>query len=500
MKTRISVRTNEHNSISMKTVAVDIKRSTSMKISLLIWRGVATVASLALLSIAAMGQGTLKNSGVFRNTGTVTYKEVQNYRNATNGTILNSGTLNTTTAGGGSGNFLNTDGAARAGTVKNYIGGTGSGTIAVATNINNNFAGCAIDNDSTAGFSTIKVAGAVNNTGGTFTTTRGRVVYNGSGAQAVLATTYGTLVTDVGGSKTLAATTTVNDSLRVDNTSTLAISTFQLNLTGATNVAQNSGVFSANAGTVQYDGDRDQTMIAAQYKTLTLSGSTSAHTKTSPGGLSFAASGALTVSANDTLYVSSGNLDLSTNSPSLTNSSAIKVAGNATFQAGITNAGTFYYAGTSTQTIGAVTYANLRLGASGAKTFPNGTVAVTGNYTIDVGAGARDYTTNTNTFQFAGTTGTQTVSNLSETFYVVQFSGAALKSLAGTSFGASRMDLLTGTGQVTNSVTTVTLTNITNVSLTIAAATELVNTATINLNGDIQNDGFLTNSGTIAVY
>ncbi len=462
--------------------------------------GILTLAALLLATVVSFGQGTLKNGGVLRNTGTVTYKEVQNYSGGANGTILNSGTINTTTAGGGSGNFLNTNGAARTGTVRNYIGGVGNGTIVVATSITNTIAGSSIDNDSTVGLSTIKVAGAITNTSGVFTTTRGRVFYNGSGAQTVLATTYGTLVTDVGGTKTLAATTTVNDSLRVDNTSTLAVSTFQLNLLSGTNAAQNSGVFTANAGTVQYNGDKNQTMIPAQYKTLTLTGSTTAHTKSSAGAISFAASGALTVNANDTLYVSTGNLDLSTNTPTLTNNSAIKVGGNATFHGGIANAGTFYYAGTSTQTVGAVTYTNLRLGASGAKTLASGTIAVTGNYTIDVGTGARDYTTNTNTFQFSGTTGTQTVSNLAETFYILQFNGAALKSLSGTSFGASRMDLLSGTGQVTNGVTTVTLTNITNVSLTIASGTELVNSNTINLNGDLQNDGLLTNSGTIAVY
>ena len=467
----------------------------------LIYQRCSLTAAVVLSAIAiSFGQGTLKNGGVFRNTGTVTYKEVQNYSGTANGTIANSGTITTSTAGGGSGSFLNTNGAARTGTVRNYIGGVGSGSIVVFTNIVNSVAGSTIDNDSTAGFASIKVAGSITNTAGTFTTTRGRIWYNG-GAQTVLNTTYGTLVTDQAGAKTLASgTTVVNDSLRVDNSSVLTVSTFQLDVLGATSAAQNSGSLSAASGTVRYAGDRDQAIIPTQYKTLTLTGSTAARTKTAAGGVAFAASGALTVSTNDTLYVSSGTLDLSTNTPSLTNNSAIKVGGSATFHGGITNAGTFYYAGTSTQTIGAVTYTNLRLGASGAKTFPAGTVAVTGNYSIDVGTGARDYTTNSNTFQFAGTTGTQTISNLAETFSTLQFSGAALKTLAGTSFGASKMDLLSGTGQVTNNVTTVTLTNIGNVSVTIASGTELVNTTTINLNGDIQNDGFLTNSGTIAVY
>jgi len=53
---------------------------------------------------------------------------------------------------------------------------------------------------------------------------------------------------------------------------------------------------------------------------------------------------------------------------------------------------------------------------------------------------------------------------------------------------------------VTNNVTTVTLANVSNVSLTIASGTELVNNGTINMNGDLQNDGILTNTGTIGVY
>jgi hypothetical protein len=473
------------------------KRSNAMNAARFIRSGLTAVVAVFLVAGVAFGQGLLKNGGVIRNTGSATYKEVQNYKGTSNGTILNSGTLSTTTAGSGSGNLLNTDGT-RTGTIHNYIGGVGSGTIVVATDITNNVSGCTIDNDSTSGLSTIRIAGAINNTNGTFTTTRGRVWYDG-GAQTVLATSYGALVADQSGAKTLVNNVVVNDSLRIDNSASLAVSTFQLDLLGASNVEQNSGAFTANAGTVRYAGDRDQTMIPAQYHTLTLTGSTTAHTKTSAGALSFASGGALTVDTNDTLFVSTGNLDLSTNNPTLTNNSAIKVAADASFQAGITNAGTFYYDGTGAQNIGAVTYADLRLGAGGGKTFPNGgTVAVTGNYTIDPGTGTRTYTGST--FQFAGASVTQAISNLAESFNILQFTGGAAKTLGGTTFGANQMDLLSGTGVVTNNVTTVTLANVSNVSLTIAASTELVNNGTINMNGDLQNDGILTNTGTIGVY
>jgi hypothetical protein len=184
----------------------------------------------------------------------------------------------------------------------------------------------------------------------------------------------------------------------------------------------------------------------------------------------------------------------------LANNGAIKVAGNALFNTSITNAGTFYYNGALAQNIGAATYADLILGNAGSKTFPNGTTAVTGNFAINGGSGARSY--GTGTFQFAGTTGNQAVTNLAESFYIVQFAGAATKSLAGTAFSANQIDLNSGTGVVTNNVTTVTLTNVANVSLTLASGTELDNSfgMTINMNGDLQNDGTLSNAGTIGVY
>ena len=66
------------------------------------------ISILALMFVGAgeMQAQTFKNGGVFRNTGTANYKEVQNY-NGTAGTILNSGTINITRTGSGS--LLNDD-------------------------------------------------------------------------------------------------------------------------------------------------------------------------------------------------------------------------------------------------------------------------------------------------------------------------------------------------------------------------------------------------------
>lgn len=454
--------------------------------------GLATLLSILFFVGLTFGQ-TLKNKGVYRNTGTSTFSSVQNYRTGTAGTILNSGSLSTTTT------LDNDDGLTAQGTIRNYIGGVAAGTLTVGTDFTNE--GGTYDNDSTDYVPVLNVGGAITSTG-TFDTDAGKVVYNAAGAQNIFTTTYGALVAGGSGTKTLQAALTVNDSARIMDGATLAISTFEIDLKGSANVLAPTGTLSASSGTVDYSGDRDQSMFPGTYKTLTLTGSTGAHTKTSPGAVSFAASGALTVSANDTFYVSSGNLDLSTNTPSLTNNEVIKVAGNATFHGGITDAGDFYYAGTSSQNIGSVSYAELRLGGSGAKVLPSGTLSVTGNYIIDAGTGARDYTTNSNTFQFAGTGGSQTISGLSETFHILAFAGSSTKTLGGTAFGAARLDVLGTSGIVTNNVTTVTLTNVAGISLTIASGAELVNSAskTITMNGDLELDGILTNAGTISVY
>lgn len=458
-----------------------------------------TLISLFIVAAMAFGQGILKNGGVYRNTGTSTFKEVQNYSASVNGTIKNSGTINVTFTGG-SKNFLNTNGTTRTGNVTNYIGGTG-GTIVVGNNLNNNLAGSIFDNDTTSGtLSTLKIVGAITNAG-TFDTDSGRVWYNG-GAQSVFTATYGALVADQTGAKTIGATVTVNDSLRIDNSASLAVSTLQLDLKGATNIAQNSGALSAASGTVRYNGDRDQSLIATQYNILNLLGGTSGRVKTSPGGISFTSTtGTLSLASNDTLEVSSGTLDFTNLADArYTNSSAIRISSTSAPTLGsITNVGNFIYNSGSTQTLAAGTYTNLTLRAAGAKTFPS-SISVTGSYAIEGTVGSRDYTGNT--FSFAGTSGSQTIAGLSETFYILEFTGGATKTLAGTSFGASRLDVTGTSGVVTNNVTTVTLTNVTGVSMTIASGAELVNSSgkEITMNGDLELNGTLTNEGTISVY
>ena len=381
--------------------------------------------------------------------------------------------------------------------VRNYIGGTSAGTIQAATMTNG--VGT-FDNDSLNTYvGRLRVSGSFTNSGA-IDTDSGAVEYYGAAGQSVLALSYGTLVSSVGGTKTMAGTVTVRDTFRIATGATFALGATTDSLAFRATSQTVAGTFTTSVGAINYFADANQSIQGGQYQRLYVSGATAARSKTTTSGLSFAASGVLNVAANDTLVVSGGNLDLSTNSPTFTNSSAVKVLVDASFHSGITDAGTFYYAGTGGQNVGAVTYADLRLGGSGGKILPNGgTVAVTGNYSIDAGAGARTYTGNT--FQFAGTSGTQTISGLSETFNILQFTAAAAKTLTGTSLGAARLDVLATSGVVTNNVTTLTLTNVSAVSMTIASGTTFIQgTGTLSsTGGDVNNDGTFENNGTITV-
>jgi hypothetical protein len=475
------------------------QRSSTMKHSTFSSRTLATVA-LVGLTVASLSAQNLRNRGTIVNTGTATYNSITNYRTGTGGTIINRGTLNSNTT------FVNGDGGTALGTVRNYVGGTGAGTVRVTTNWDNG--GGTFDNDSLGGgtyVGRLRIGGTATATG-TFDTDSGNVEYFGAGAQSIVATTYGALVASVGGTKSMTGTVVVRDTFRITSGATFATSASTDSLALLATTASNAGTFTATSGAVNYGADADQTVFGGTYQRLWLSGSSSARSKTTTSGLSFAASGSLSVGTNDTLVVSGGNLDLATNTPSFTNSSAVKVLADASFHGGITNAGTFYYAGTSAQAIGAVTYNDLRLGGSGAKNFPNATVGILSNYTIDGGTGTRDYTTagSSATLAFQGTSGGQTISNLSgESLNILEFSGAATKSLNGTSLSANLLSVLGTSGAVTNSITgTFTLANISGVSMTVASGATFNNgaTATISMNGDLENDGTIVNDGTISVY
>jgi hypothetical protein len=333
------------------------------------------------------------------------------------------------------------------------------------------------------------------------------VNYNGSGGQSIIATTYGSLKATVGGTKTMSGTVVARDTFAVGTGAVFAFTATTDSLALLASNLSNAGTFTPSLGAVNYGADADQTVFGAQYQRLWLSGSLAARSKASTSGLSFVASGSLNIGANDTLVVSGGDLDLSANTPSFTfaNTSAVKVLEDATFHGGLDSVGTFYYAGTVAQAIGSVTYNTLRLGGSGAKNFPNDTVGILNNYSIDGGAGARTYTAGASAaLAFQGTSGAQTVNNLDgESLNILLFSGAATKSLGGTNLSANLLSVLGTSGAVTNSITgTFTLANISGLSMSVATGATFNNgaTATISMNGDLENDGTIVNDGTFSVY
>jgi hypothetical protein len=141
----------------------------------------------------------------------------------------------------------------------------------------------------------------------------------------------------------------------------------------------------------------------------------------------------------------------------------------------------------------------------GAVVLGSGTAFDASSYTHTV---AGDWTNNGATFtagsstvQFVRTSGTQTLSGGGETFHILQFGGAALKTITGASLGAARVDVLGTTGTVTNNVTTFTVTNIAGVSFTVASgATFIQGTGGLSMTGgDFDNEGTVTNNGTITV-
>ncbi len=476
------------------------KRSKVMKSHSFVRAAVKVAAALLVLVGLSFGQGILKNGGTFTNTGTATYNSIQNYK-TNGGTIINGGTMSAT-----AGALTNHDGVSKIGSVRNY-GTSTHGVFNVATNLDNNLAGALFDNDSNAiaGAGVLRVGGAITNAG-TFDTDSGEVDYNGSGAQSILALIYGSLKTDTGGTKTMTGTVVVRDTFRIGNGTTFTTFATSDSLAVLATTQSSAGTFSPLLGAVNYGANANQTVFGGTYQRLYLSNSSSAHSKVTTSGLAFAASGLLNVGANDTLEVTGGNLNLAGNSPTFTNGWAVKVQANATFNSGISNAGTFYYASNGAQTIGSVTYTNLLLEDEGVKSLPDeDTVWVLGNYTIvGSGAGSRDYDSSSavSALAFVGTGGSQTISGLDgEHMNIVHFEGSSTKALNGTFVEARKLTLAAG-GLVTNNATTLRLSNIAGISMSLATSSSLTNSATktITMNGDLENDGSITNAGTISVY
>lgn len=292
------------------------------------------------------------------------------------------------TVASGQGTFTNT------GTITN----TGTMTITNFTNTTGRV-------DNSAG--TILVKGSLaNTTADSFDTRTGTVEYTGaSAAQTIISSvksaTYGNLAGRNGGTKTLGGNITVSGTVTSDGASTTVdVSTFTLTVPGATPiVSSNSGSFTAASGTVNYNGDVDQSVFGTSYATLITSGASVSRTKTASGNVTVTS--ALTNGTNVTL-------DFGTNSftgtgATFTNNNVLRSAGSVSLTTGVSIGGTFeFYASTGSQSIPEASFVNLTLsggtGATGQKNLSSGTTSVSGTYTVS--GASRNYSTGT--FQYNG--------------------------------------------------------------------------------------------------
>ena len=439
------------------------KRREVMKASSIIRMGVAVVVGLVLVAGSTYGQ-TLRNRGVFRNTGTSTYNNIENYRTGTAGTILNSGSLTVNNT------LDNDDGATAQGTIRNYIGGLAAGTLTVTSAFTNE--GGSFYNDSTTYVPVLNLGGTITSTG-TFDTDAGKVVYTGAGGQTIFGTTYGALVAAGSNTKTLGASLAVNDSLRIN--STLAVSTYTLTVNAPTGIYGVGGTLNGGSGTgtVNYAANANQAVYPSTlYNNLTLSGAAVQRNKQAGGAVTVA--GTLTVGSNDSLDVT-GAFALS---GTLQNSGGVKLGGSADLTgATLTTPGTFVYYAAVGQTVAPAAYADLILrDSTGTKTFTAGqTYSVSGSLVLErFGRSGASFGA-ASIFKYVGT-GTQTVAALD--YALLEFEQAGQKNVS---------------GWVNSSGVTI-------ASTATPGGVYVAATGTLRVvGGDLTNDGVLTNDGTVTV-
>jgi hypothetical protein len=227
------------------------------------------------------------------------------------------------------------------------------------------------------GSSTLKISGSVTATAG-FTASTGTVEYFGT-TQTVANLTYNNLTISTSGTKTLAAALTIpaTGTLTINNSATLATANYGLIFQGS---FVNNGTLTAGSSTVTISGTAATQNIGSFTTTGLVSMTKTAGTATLTGN---ANGGAFTLNG------SGGTLDLGTGlthtfSGAWTrtagtlngSSSTLRIGGTVTNTAGTFNAGTgtVEYYGAGAQTIATVTYNNLTLSGSAAKTITGATV------------------------------------------------------------------------------------------------------------------------------
>jgi hypothetical protein len=390
---------------------IQTKRSTVMNTILSSSRIVALFLVLCLVSVVALGQGNITNTGSWTNTGVVTANNFTN--SGTSAAFTNSGAssvleikniLTTNASGADPQNFDVTDGEVRYigngsqninhlvkdNTYKNLLAtasGTStktlSGNITVTGTLTSNGSGVTVSIAdkvlTVTGTNPIASAG-----GGAFTFTGGTVNYAGS-AQSIFATTYGTLGTTAAGNKTMAGNVTVNTALNL-SAGNLQINGNTLTIAGALNTTSGtlegstlSNITFSGTGSTTLPGVTNGLGTLTINRTgggdiITLGGDLTVHTQLTLTAGAFNVASTRTLTLNDGVSATSGTLTSATDGTVIYNKSS------------------------DGQSVLAANYGNLTF-SNFNKTLPSGTVGIAGTFTPGTATG---HTVTGNTIIFNG--------------------------------------------------------------------------------------------------
>jgi hypothetical protein len=433
---------------------------------LTVGEGTSGALSIGGFSITVNGTLTVNNGAtvtVTSATGTKTFNNVTinaggawNSTAAETYTINGNLTMNGGTIDGSATGVFNVGGSLNVSSGTNTLGNatitvTGATNITGALNITS-----ATGTKTFVGTVTINSGGTWNNSANEAITLRGGIVNNGTFTSGTGTYTFDTNSQTISGTSglTFSGTVAIQGAITITNQTTVTISG---NLTGSVggstwlndvnstlNVAGTvltTGTLNASAdpNTVNYNGTGAQTIKAANYNNLTISGSRGTNNVTFPNGGTVGISGSFTPSATFTSgnYVTTGNTinfngsgsqsipALGTeNYNNLTRSGTgtatlaanIGVAGNLTISGGTLDLGTFTANRTTsggTLTVGAG--ATLRIG---------GTSSIPSNYTTHSIAA-------TSTIEYSGGNQTVAVLNSAQNYGNLTISGTGTKTLAG---------------------------------------------------------------------
>jgi len=258
------------------------------------------------------------------------------------------------------------------------INGTG-GTLNLGTGLTHIITGTWTRTAGTlnGGSSTLKLGGTISGTG-TFTANTGTVEYNGT-TQSVANLTYNNLTISNSGTKTLAAALTIGTTatLTINGGATLATANYGLIFQGN---FVNSGTLTAGSSTVTISGTAATQNIGSFSTTGLVSMTKTAGIATLTGNASGAG---LTINGTGgTLNLGTGLTHTFTGTWTRTagtldgGSSTLKLSGSVSGTGGTfaPSTGTVEYNASGTQTIAAVTYNNLTLSGTSAKTITGATV------------------------------------------------------------------------------------------------------------------------------